>query len=162
MRQAIQPFLIVICALIFQHLSESIDWQIFRSIFFSTYLYNGCFSAQLRHFRTDVICLVLEVGSCQRMHSAMTSMSSSLSPRVVTAGVPIRTPEVTNGLLGSFGTVFLFRVMYTSSQRFCGSLPEISMPRRSTNIRWLSVPPVRILNPCFRSAAASAAAFFFT
>ena len=32
-------------------------------------------------------------------------MSSSLSPRVVTAGVPMRTPEVTNGLLGSFGTV---------------------------------------------------------
>ena len=52
--------------------------------------------------------------------------------------------------------------MYPSSQRFCSSLPEISMPRRSTNIRWLSVPPVRILNPCFWSAAASAAAFFFT
>ena len=37
---------------------------------------------------------------------------------VVTAGVPMRTPEVTKGLLGSLGTVFLFNVMHTSSQRF--------------------------------------------
>ena len=48
------------------------------------------------------------------------------------------TPEVTNGLLGSFGTVFLFKVINTSSQRFCSSLPEISIPRRSNSIRWRS------------------------
>ena len=50
--------------------------------------------------------------------SAIFSISSSFSPLEVTAGVPMRTPEVTKGLLGSLGTVFLFRVMYTWSQRF--------------------------------------------
>lgn len=30
----------------------------------------------------------------------------SFKPLVVTAGVPMRTPEVTKGLLGSLGTVF--------------------------------------------------------
>jgi hypothetical protein len=30
---------------------------------------------------------------------------------VVTAGVPMRRPEVTNGDCGSFGTAFLFTVM---------------------------------------------------
>lgn len=36
-------------------------------------------------------------------------MSSSLKPRVVTAGVPSLIPLVTNGLLGSFGMVFLLQ-----------------------------------------------------
>ena len=83
--------------------------------------------------------------AASQMHSAILSISSSTSPLVVTAGVPMRTPEVTKGLLGALGTVFLFKVIYTSSQRFCSSLPEISIPRRSTSIKWLSVPPVRNL-----------------
>ena len=36
------------------------------------------------------------------------------------------------------------------------------MPRRSTNIKWLSVPPVNSLKPCATSAAASAFAFLRT
>ena len=60
------------------------------------------------------------------MHSAMTSISTSFRPRVVTAGVPRRTPLVTNGLLCSFGIVFLFAVIYTSVetalQLFAGQL----------------------------------------
>ncbi len=36
-------------------------------------------------------------------------------PWVVTAGVPMRTPLVTNGERGSSGTVFLFRVMPAAS-----------------------------------------------
>ena len=47
--------------------------------------------------------------------SATRSMSSVLKPRVVHAGVPRRTPLVTNGDLGSRGTVFLFAVMLARS-----------------------------------------------
>ncbi len=42
---------------------------------------------------------------------AISSMSLSTRPLEVMAGVPMRTPEVTNGLLGSLGTVFLLRVI---------------------------------------------------
>ena len=43
----------------------------------------------------------------------MVFISSSLSPLVVTAGVPIRIPLVTNGLAGSFGTaVFIDSNIY--------------------------------------------------
>ena len=45
------------------------------------------------------------------MASAMISMSASFAPLVVTAGVPSLIPLVTNGDLGSFGTVFLFAVI---------------------------------------------------
>ena len=45
------------------------------------------------------------------MNSEILSKSSSLRPLVVAAGVPIRTPDVTNGERGSLGTVFLFSVI---------------------------------------------------
>jgi glycine hydroxymethyltransferase len=45
------------------------------------------------------------------MQSAITFISSGPMPRVVTAGVPMRTPLVTNGLRFSPGTVFLFEVI---------------------------------------------------
>ena len=41
----------------------------------------------------------------------MRFISGSFMPRVVTAGVPMRMPLVTNGDCVSFGTVFLFTVM---------------------------------------------------
>ena len=116
--------------------------------------------AKLSNLCLNILFLILKVSSCQP--DALCNLWHILIPLsllVVTAGVPMRTPEVTNGLLGSFGTVFLFKVINTSSQRFCSSLPEISIPRRSNSIRWLSVPPVRILKPCFCSASASAFAF---
>ena len=50
--------------------------------------------------------------------SATRSMSSVLKPRVVQAGVPRRTPLVTNGDLGSRGTVFLFAVILARSMKF--------------------------------------------
>lgn len=40
------------------------------------------------------------------IHSAITSMSSSTSPLVVTAAVPTLTPLVTNGFSGSLGIAF--------------------------------------------------------
>ena len=49
------------------------------------------------------------------IHFATFAMSASLKPRLVTAGVPTRTPLVTNGERVSFGTVFLITVMFASS-----------------------------------------------
>ena len=69
-------------------------------------------------------------------------------PRVVTAGVPMRMPLVTNGDCVSFGTVFLFTVIAASSSAVCATLPVRPRLRRSTSIRWLSVPPDTIWKPC--------------
>ena len=49
--------------------------------------------------------------------------SASLKPRVVTAGVPMRRPLVTNGERGSFGTVFLLTVMCARPSAASASLP---------------------------------------
>ena len=38
------------------------------------------------------------------------AISGSRMPRLVSAGVPMRTPEVTNGFWGSKGTAFLLQV----------------------------------------------------
>src|SRR5699024_2001274 len=75
------------------------------------------------------------------MQSAITRISSGPMPRVVTAGVPSRTPLVTKGLRFSPGTVFLLAVMCTSSRLCSSSLPVQASSVRSTSIRWLSVPP---------------------
>ncbi|MNR53665.1 hypothetical protein D3C85_1737140 [compost metagenome] len=61
------------------------------------------------------------------------------------AAVPKRTPEVTNGERESNGTIFLFVVIPAFPKTASASLPEISLLRRSTNIKWLSVPPEIIL-----------------
>ena len=79
-------------------------------------------------------------------------------PRVVTAGVPMRTPLVTNGERVSKGTVFLFTVMCAWSSVSCATLPVSSVLRRSSSMRWLSVPPETRRKPCVCSAAASALA----
>ena len=93
---------------------------------------------------------------------AMTFMSSSLRPRVVTAGVPTRTPEVTKGFSGSLGMAFLLTVMCTSSRRFSISLPVMCMGRRSTSMRWLSVPPETRSKPSATRASARALALRMT
>ena len=90
--------------------------------------------------------------------SAISAMSAWFMPRVVTAGVPMRTPEVIVGLRVSLGTVFLFRVMFAWPSSVSRRLPDISRPVRSTSIRWLSVPPDTSFTPRSRSLPASAAA----
>src|SRR5437879_9700130 len=57
------------------------------------------------------------------------------------AGVPMRTPLVTNGDCGSPGMVFLFTVMPARSSSACASFPVRCLGRRSTSMRWVSVPP---------------------
>ena len=63
------------------------------------------------------------------------------------AGVPKRRPEVWNGERLSKGTMFLLVVMSAATRLFSACLPVRSgnFVRRSTSIRWLSVPPETIL-----------------
>lgn len=76
---------------------------------------------------------------CHEAHPpAISAISGSRKPRVVTAGVPTRIPLVTEGLLGSLGMVFLFTVMPTSSSRCSYSLPVRPKMPVSTRIRWLN------------------------
>ena len=49
------------------------------------------------------------------MQAAISSMSFSRRPRVVTAGVPSRIPEPWKGERVSNGTVFLLQVMFARS-----------------------------------------------
>ena len=79
-------------------------------------------------------------------------------PAVVTAAVPSRSPLVTNGFSGSFGIAFLLHVMPARSSASCATLPVTPNGRRSTSIRWLSVPPDTMRKPSSASAAASARA----
>jgi hypothetical protein len=58
--------------------------------------------------------------------------SSSSKPRMVAAGVPMRTPEATVGGRSSNGTVFRFTVTATSWSRSSASLPVHSVLRRSS------------------------------
>lgn len=62
--------------------------------------------------------------------------------REVRAGVPRRRPPGRRALL-SPGHVFLFTAMETSSRTFSALAPSVFIGRRSTNTKWLSVPPAR-------------------
>ncbi len=69
-----------------------------------------------------------------------------MKPRRVIEGEPIRIPEVTNGLRGSFGTEFLFTVMLAEPSAASASLPVISLSIKSTRKRWFSVEPETMYN----------------
>ena len=88
------------------------------------------------------------------------AISASVMPWVVTDAVPMRRPLVTNGLRGSSGMVLRFSVMPARSSTVWASLPvsSASNERRSTSMRWLSVPPDTRRKPSPARAAASASA----
>ena len=81
-------------------------------------------------------CFSYQIGDLQHL--------SSFMPRVVTAGVPMRMPPGLKIGYVSNGIPFLFTVMPARSRTSCASLPLISFGRRSTSIKWLSVPPETI------------------
>ncbi len=83
-------------------------------------------------------------------------------PRVVPAGVPSRTPEVTVGFSGSNGMPFLLQVMWARSSAASATFPVSRFLRRSTSIRCVSVPPETISKPRDFSVSASAFAFSTT
>ena len=93
------------------------------------------------------------------MIRATSRKSSSSKPRIVAAGVPIRTPDAIVGGRSSNGTVLRFTVSFTSCSRSSASLPVQSVPRRSSWSRCVSVPPVRTSIPEVISSSESASAF---
>ena len=54
------------------------------------------------------------------MSAATVAISRAPMPRVVSAGVPTRMPEVVIGFSGSHGIVFLFTVMPGLAERLLG------------------------------------------
>ena len=56
------------------------------------------------------------------MSAAISFMSASVMPWVVTAGVPTRMPEAIDGGCGSYGIAFLFSMMPAASQRASASV----------------------------------------
>ena len=76
-------------------------------------------------------------------------ISSGPIPAVVSAALPRRSPDVTNGLRGSSGIWLRLSVIPARSRTSWASLPvsSASKSRRSTSRRWLSVPPVTSRNP---------------
>lgn len=79
--------------------------------------------------------------------SATAAKSSPVKPRVATAEVPRRRPEVTIGGRGSNGTVLRLTEIPISSSRISACFPVSPDSRRSTRSRWTSVPPMRTLMP---------------
>ena len=59
--------------------------------------------------------------------------ASASKPRVASAEVPMRSPEVTIGGRGSFGTALRLTVIPASCSRSSASLPVSSWWRRSTS-----------------------------
>ena len=92
------------------------------------------------------------------MSSATVSISAVPMPCVVTAGVPMRRPLVMYGGRGSSGTVFSLSEMPARSRARRAFLPDSSASkvRRSTSIRWLSVPPDTRRRPRVARPSASA------
>ena len=88
--------------------------------------------------------------------------SSSLKPRVVIAGEPIRMPEVTNGLSGSLGIEFLFTVMCAKPKAASAALPVQPLGRKSTKNTCDSVRPEIMRKPRFANSSAITLAFFNT
>ena len=123
------------------------------------YSYRGYLPVSWATWARSSSCLPSKSVAVRHMMEAMTSMSASLKPRVVAAGVPTRMPLVTKGFSGSLGMAFLLTVMFTSSSRLSISLPVRRAGRRSTSIRWLSVPPLTRSKPSAMRAFARAAAF---
>ena len=68
--------------------------------------------------------------------------SSSSKPRIVTAGVPRRSPEATVGGRSSNGTVLRLAVMCTSCSRSSASLPVHSL-RAQVDLDEMRVRPAR-------------------
>ena len=98
------------------------------------------------------------------MREAIWRISWAPIPAVVSAAVPRRRPEVTNGERGSSGMVLRLQVIPARSSTSWASLPvsSASNGRRSTKSMWLSVPPETSRNPSSASAEARTWAFATT
>mmetsp|Transcript_13903 Transcript_13903/g.29703 ORF Transcript_13903/g.29703 Transcript_13903/m.29703 type:complete len:213 (+) Transcript_13903:446-1084(+) len=105
--------------------------------------------------------IICAMPTASSTNSTTCSKSFSVKPRVVRAGVPMRTPPGTRAET-SPGTVFLLAAMCTSSSTRSTRDPSTPLGRRSTSTRWLSVPPETSLKPFLSRASAIALLFFST
>ena len=87
--------------------------------------------------------------------SATRTKSPASNPRLASAGVPIRSPDVTRGGRGSNGTALRFTVMPMLSSRSSTCRPSSWDLRRSTRTRCTSVPPERTANPVRRPSGSA-------
>ena len=87
--------------------------------------------------------------------SATWSNSSLPKPRVVSAGVPSRMPEVYQAPLGSAGTELRLVTTPASSSADSAWRPVSPNDVTSSSTMWLSVPPVTSLAPRVRKPSAS-------
>src|SRR5690554_2165704 len=124
------------------HTAERAAVQRLRHTVTSAYAYTGNLAqSAFTCSRTWASTLSLPIlSSTSQIQWATCSASATLKPRRVIAGVPKRKPEVTNGERGSFGTEFLFTVMYARPSAASASFPVISLSIRSTKNKWFSVP----------------------
>jgi hypothetical protein len=93
------------------------------------------------------------------MRAAMSSMSAGPRPRVVSAGVPRRMPEVYQAPFGSAGMALRLVTIPESTRALSACRPVSPYPEASIRTRWLSVPPVTSVALRRSSPSASAAAF---
>lgn len=97
------------------------------------------------------------------MKSTMVLMSSSLTPLVVIAGVPILSHDGRNGGLGSSGIVdFDVEIPILSSAFSLIDPSMFSCVEKSKTIIWLSVHPVTSLYPLLVNSSAMTLAFLRT
>ncbi len=90
-----------------------------------------------------------------RSGSATLSNSSGPKPRVVSAGVPRRTPEVYQAPFGSDGTELRLVTTPASSSADSAWRPVRPNDGTSSSTRWLSVPSVTSFAPRFMNPSAS-------
>ena len=101
--------------------------------------------------------------STSTISSATRSKSAASKPREVSAGVPIRMPEVYQAPLASRGIELRLVTMPESSRANSACRPVSPNEVTSNSTRWFSVPPVinrtpRLASPSARATALSATA----
>ena len=105
---------------------------------------NWKFSADIQdflfHFSMFASSLILSRTS--HIQPAKSFASASLKPRRVIAGEPIRIPDVTNGLRGSFWhTIFVHSDISTTQCSISIFTCNIFINFKSNKNKWFSVPP---------------------
>ena len=98
----------------------------------------------------------------EAIKSATIVNSLGPKPLVVQAGVPNRIPEVIIGLWVSNGIPFLLQVIFDLTKEASASLPVTLKSLKSSNIKWVSVPPEKILKPFFDNLSERIFALFIT